>query len=113
MLSAQQWTSYCALKEIQQTYASSISHATFKEEMSFLAHLFHNKEQKHGVIVFARSALLPVLPSKDGTIFSKDPNVSRLVKGIFKLILFLPKYVATSDSKIILSFINHLPQIRN
>ena len=54
MLSAQQQTNNCALQEIQQTCASSISHATFKEEMSFLAYLFHNNEQTHGAIAVAR-----------------------------------------------------------
>lgn len=52
---------------------------------------------------------MPVLPTKVETTFSKDPKVSRLVKGIFKLRPSLPKYVATSNPEIILNFIDQLP----
>ena len=77
--------------------------------MLFLTYLFHDKEQKYDFsIAAARSALVAILPTKDGKIFGKDQYVSRLVKGIFKLRPSLPKYVATYDSEIILSFINQL-----
>ena len=44
--------------------------------MSFLAHLFHNEDQKDGTTAVARSALSAILPRIRGKIFRQEPNIS-------------------------------------
>ena len=51
----------------------------------------------------ARCALSTLLPRRNGTTFGKDPGVSRLLKGIFRLRPSLPKYTVTWDVSIVLS----------
>ena len=76
--------------------------------MCFLAQLFE-QNHKHGVIAVAKSALSAVLYKRNGLSFGQDPNVSQMMKGIFKLRPTLPKYVVTYDPDIILNYINTLP----
>ena len=64
--------------------------ADYKEGMCFLAQLFE-QNHKHGVIAVARSALSTVLYKRNGLSFGQDPNVSQMMKGIFKLHPTLPK----------------------
>ena len=68
--------------------------ATFKEEMSFLECLFHDKGQKHRANAVARSALLTIFPNKHGKTFGKDPDVSIFIKEMFNLRAPLPEYIA-------------------
>ena len=56
----------------------------------------------------ARSALSAVLNKRNGVSFGQDPNVSQMMKGIFKLRPTLPKYVVTYDPDIILNYMKTL-----
>ena len=69
--------------------------------MLFSAHLFHKEDQKYGAIAVARSALSAILPEIEGKTFGQDPNVSRMIKGMFNLRPSLTKYVTTYDRDII------------
>ena len=82
--------------------------ADYKEGMCFFAQLFE-QNHKHGVIAVARSALSAVLYKRNGLPFGQDPNVSQMMKSIFKLRPTLPKYVVTYDPDIILNYMNTLP----
>ena len=77
--------------------------------MPILVHLFHKEDQKYSVIALARSALSVILPKIGGKTFDQDSNVSRMIKGRFKLRPSLPKYVTTYDPDIILRYIDSLP----
>ena len=98
------WLEYCKNNCISDPY-----HASYKEGMSFLSDLFHKEGRKYGVIAVARSALSTILPKKEGKTFGKDPDVSRMIKGVFKLRPSLPKYVSTYDPEVILRYITSLP----
>ena len=74
-----------------------------------LAHLFHKEDQKYGAITVARSALSTILPKIRRKTFGQDLNVSRMIKGIFKLRPSLPKYITTYDPNIMLRYIDSLP----
>lgn len=99
------WVVYCNQNGIPDPLQ-----ATYKQAMSFLSYLFYHENQKHGVIAVARSALSALLPIRDGETFGKHRNVSKLIKGIFKLRPTLPKYTVTYDPDIVLSYINNLPE---
>ena len=76
--------------------------------MTFLSELFHNDKRSYGVIAVARSALSPILPKQSNVTFRKDSNVSRMLRGIFKLRPFLPKHVVTYDLNIVLKYMDSL-----
>ena len=44
-----------------------------------------------------------------GKNFGQDPNVCRIIKGIFNLRSSLPKYVTTYDLDIIVRYVDSLP----
>ena len=90
------WLACCKSNKILDPYT-----ATYQEVMSFLAHLFHKEDQKYGAIAVARSALSAILPEIEGKTFGQDPNVSRMIKGMFNLRPSLTKYVTTYDRDII------------
>ena len=96
------WMKYC------QEHNLNPHQADYKEGMCFLAQLFE-QNHKHGVIAVARSALSAVLYKRNGLSFGQDPNVSKMMKGIFKLRPTLPKYVVMYDPDIILNYMNTLP----
>ena len=98
------WVAYCISNKTLDPYT-----ATYQEAKSFLAHLFHKEDQKYGAITVARSALSAILPKIGGKTFGQNPNVSRMIKRIFKLRPSLPKYVTTYDPDIILRYIERLP----
>ena len=77
--------------------------------MSFLAHLFHKEDQKYGSIAVESSALWVISPKIRGKTFGRDPNVRRIIKGIFNLRSSLPKYVTTYDLDIIIRYVDSLP----
>ena len=71
---------------------------------------FHEEKHKYGVIAVARSALSAILPHKMGKSFGQDSNVSKLLKGVFRLRPTLPKYTVTYDPDIVLTYMNSLPK---
>ena len=77
--------------------------------MTFLSELFHNDKGNYGVIAVARLVLSAVLPKQDNVTFGKDSNVSRMLRGIFKLRPFLPKHIVTYDPNIVLKYMDSLP----
>ena len=58
----------------------------------------------------ARSALSAILPQQMGKSFGQDQNVTKLLKGVFRLHPTLPKYTVTYDPDIVLTYINSLPK---
>ena len=72
--------------------------------MAFLSELFHNGKGNYGVIAVARSALSAIFPKQGNVTFGKDSNVSRMLRGIFKLRPSLPKHVVTYDPNIVLKY---------
>ena len=96
------WMKYC------QEHNLNPHQADYKEGMCFLAQLFE-QNHKHGVIAVAKSALSAVLYKRKRLSFGQDPNVSQMMKDIFKLHPTLRKYVVTYDPDIILNYMNTLP----
>ena len=81
---------YCGKMNIKEPFKAS-----FADGMAFLLELFHNDKGNHGNIAVARPALSVVLPKQGNVTFGKDSNVSRMLRGIFKLRPSLPKHVLT------------------
>ena len=77
--------------------------------MPFLVYLFHKENQKYGAIEVERSALSAISPKVGLKTFAQGPNVSPMLKGIFRLRPSLPKYVTTYDLDIILGYIGSSP----
>ena len=83
--------------------------ASFADGMAFLSELFHIDKGNYGVIAVARSALSAILPKQGNATFGKDSNVSRMLRGIFKLRPSFPKHVVTYDPNIVLKYMDSLP----
>ena len=87
--------------------------ASFRDVMTFLSELFHNEKGNYGVIAVVRSALSAILPKQGNITFGKDTNVSRMLRGIFKLRPSLPKHAVTYDPNIMLKYMDSLPTNKN
>jgi len=98
------WLTFCKKENIKEPYKAS-----FRQGMNFLSFLFYEEKASYGHIAAARSALPGVLPKEDGTVFGKNEDVSRLIKGVFKLRPSLPKHTVIYDPNIVLNFIKTLP----
>ncbi len=97
------WKHHCIDKGIDPFKAS------FKDAISFIEKLFTEQKASYSYIAATRSALSAILPKEEDYSFGKHPNVSRMLKGIFKLRPSLPKHVAIYDANLVLSFIKTLP----
>ncbi|XP_057294577.1 uncharacterized protein LOC130623096 [Hydractinia symbiolongicarpus] len=98
------WLKFCKSEKIPEPYGAS-----HKQGMDFLAFLFHVEKASYGYIAAARSALSAVLPKDAGTSFGKNEDVSRLIKGVFKLRPSLPKHTVIYDPDVILNYMTTLP----
>ena len=96
------WETFCANNSI------SSSQGTYQEGMPFFAELY-NKDAKYGYVAAARSALSAVLPKQNSMTFGKCEEVSRMLKGIFRLRPRLPRYTVIYDPEIILKYMISLP----
>lgn len=67
----------------------------YKEEMHFLAKLYHEDNYNHEVITVARSAISAILSRNNGLTSGQHPTVFQMMKGIFKLRPLLPNYNVT------------------
>jgi len=97
------WTTYCIDQSITP------SEATYKNAIDFLVHLFSKENANYGVVAVARSDLSAILPKRDGKTFGTSEDVSRLLKGMFKLKPTLPRYTVIYDPDIILEYLGKLP----
>ena len=77
--------------------------------MAFLSELFQNDKGNYGLIVAARSPISVILPKQGNVTLTKDSNVSRILRGIFKLRPSFPKHVVTYDNNIVLKYMDSLP----
>ena len=83
--------------------------ASYDQAISFLSNMFYEEKGKYGTIAVTRSALSAILPKINAQTFGKDENVTRMIKGIFKIRPSFPKYIVTYDSDIILQYMDSLP----
>ena len=81
----------------------------FDRGIDFLSQLY-KEGAKYGYIAAARSALSAVLPKEEGVAFGKDPNVTKFLKGVFRLKPQLPRYTEIYDPDVILKFLETLPE---
>ena len=98
------WKEFCEKNDI------SPFETTYQEGMKFLAELYNKENAKYGYIAAARSALSAVLPKDKGTTFGTCEEVSRMLKGIFKLRPTLPRYTVVYDPELVLEYITRLPE---
>ena len=77
--------------------------------MSFSSNMFYEEKRKYEIIVVARPVFTAILPKINRQTFRKDGHVSRMIKGIFKLLPTLPKYVVTYEPDIISQCMDSLP----
>ena len=98
------WKIYCSDNSISNPYS-----ATYEQAMSFLADLFHKENCKYGVTAVARSALSAILPKHEGKTFGEHPDVSKMLRGIFKLRPMFPKYTVIYDPDIVLNYMKSIP----
>ena len=77
--------------------------------MSFSSKMFYEEKRKYEIIVVARPVFTAVLPKINRQTFKKDGHVSRMIKGIFKLLPTLPKYVVAYEPDIISQCMDSLP----
>ena len=98
------WLEYCSTEGISDPFMAS-----YNQAMSFLSNMFYEEKEKYETIAVAHSALSAILSKFNGQTFGKDKCVSRMIKGIFKLRLSLPKYIVTYDPDIILQYMDSLP----
>ena len=100
----QKWLKYCSTKGISDPHMAS-----YDQAISFLSNMFYEEKGKYGTIAVTRSALSAILPKINAQTFGKDENVTRMIKGIFKIRPSFPKYIVTYDSDIILQYMDSLP----
>ena len=98
------WRKYSGKMNIKEPFKTS-----FSDGMAFLSEFFHNDKGNYGVIAVARSVLSAILPKQGSVTFGKDSNVSRMLRGIFKLRTSLPKYVVTYEPNFVLTYMDSLP----
>jgi len=98
-----QWKEFCSDRKINPFEAD------FKQAMNFLEFLFSEKKASYGHIAATRSALSAILPKSNNVTFGKSPNVSRMIKGIFKLRPSLPRHTLIYDANFVLNYIRSLP----
>ena len=98
------WIQYSGKMNIKEPFKASFTDGT-----AFLSELFHNGKGNCGVIAVARSALSTILPKQGNVTFGKDSNVSRMLRGIFKLRPSLPKHLVTYDPNIVFKYMDSLP----
>ena len=91
------WITFCSKKKIDPFRAE------IAQGVEFLVWLFSSLSLGYSAVNTARSALSSLLPRRNGTTFGKDPGVSRLLKGIFRLRPSLPRYTVTWDVSIVLT----------
>ena len=87
------------------------SDATHSQAMDFMLHLF-NQGSRIGILRVVRSALSAFLPQVNGQTFGKSPEVSRVLRGMFKLRPQFPRYTCTYDPDIVLNHYDSLPENR-
>ena len=83
--------------------------ASFADDMTFSSQLFHSNKGNYWVIAVARSVISAILLKQGNVKFGKDRNVSRMLRGIFKLRPSLPKHAVTYDLNIVLKYMDSLP----
>ena len=96
------WTRFC-LKNGFQPCAPQIN-----EVIDYLLSLFKSGLGYSGINT-ARSALSSVLSLHDGVSLGSHPLVIRFMKGVFEQRPSLPRYTATWDVNIVLSYFKALP----
>ena len=99
-----QWKEFCTRKEINPFEAD------FRQAMDFIEFLFNVKKASYGYIAATRSALSAILPKRNAISFGKCPDVSRMIKGIFKLRPSLPKHTVVYDANLVLNYMKSLPE---
>lgn len=104
----QKWKSYCKERQIRDPYEVEDEVA-----MEFLVHLFNDEGRSYGYVAAARSAMSAVLPKRKGKSFGQNDNVSRLLKGMFKMRPSLPKHTVIYDPDIVISYMQKLPDNKN
>lgn len=90
------WFTYCQDKNL------NLFQASVANVLDFLVTLF-NQGQKYGSINCAKAALSLLLNS----VTMNDPQVTRFMKGVFKLRTPIPKYNFTWDPTIVLDYLSN------
>ena len=101
-----QWIEFCKSNKV------CTNNASIAEGSEFLFALY-KKGLSYSVINTARSMLSMLLNTYNGIEFGKHPIITRMRKGIFRNRPALPRYVATYDPDIVLSFLRVLPSWEN
>ena len=74
-----------------------------------MTYLYTDKNAGYSYIANARSALSAILPKKEGKSFGENPEVTKLLKGIFKKRPQLPRRLEIYDPDVILKYMTALP----
>ena len=94
---------FCRKKSLDPTKVD------FRMGLEFLIYLHDTKQEKFGSIAVARSAISALAPLENNCSFGKDPNISRIIKGMFRERPSLPRKVAIYDAAIVIRYMLSLP----
>ncbi|XP_057302739.1 uncharacterized protein LOC130636905 [Hydractinia symbiolongicarpus] len=90
-------------KNLDPTSAPTVAGA------DFLAQLFYSTKLEYSALNTARFALSSILKPDHGITFSKQTIIKRLLRGIFKERITLPRYTITFDVDVELRYLDSLP----
>ena len=97
------WQKFCRIQKWD--YLS----ANFTKGLQFLVWLFESEQASWGVVAATRSAMSAVTPFENGVSFGNDPQVSRVLKGMFRERPQIPKRLVIYDTNIVIRYIGNLP----